>query len=271
MIYLLLVSTGILVGLISSFFGVGGGILAVPALYMIFPMIPPQVVIASSLAMIYVNSIINTFNFLRDGRKPRKELFLPIGIGIIFGVIVGSYLTDILLPNTIKLIFGIALVLAAIKTLFVDTKNLDDFANIKNSFFIQIIAGTSSFVGGIISGLTGLGGGIILVPLFITLLKIPFKWIPVYSNIGMALGTFAGIIFYSIKTTPSEIFQNDILNQLQSGYVNWGIVFFLFAGASISSKFGVSWSRKISHNKAKYLFFALLVIASVKILTSVKL
>ena len=42
MIILILLVTGLSIGILSAFFGVGGGIIAVPMIYTIFPKIAPQ-------------------------------------------------------------------------------------------------------------------------------------------------------------------------------------------------------------------------------------
>ena len=49
-------------------------------------------------------------------------------------------------------------------------------------------------LGGLVSGMTGLGGGAVMVPLFISVLKIPLNRVSAYSNIAMGAATFFGVI-----------------------------------------------------------------------------
>ena len=58
-----LIITGMFVGLMSSFFGVGGGSLMMPILFMLYPDIPAQAIIPSSLGVIFLNSLINNYHF----------------------------------------------------------------------------------------------------------------------------------------------------------------------------------------------------------------
>ncbi len=262
-IYLTIVGFG--VGILSSFFGIGGGVLAVPALYTIFPNINPQIAIGSSLGLIFINSVLNTINFLRAGKRPIVSILIPIGIFIILGVITGSYLTDFLKPITLKYLFGIILIFVALRTYFSKTSNeivKEWQPDNMNNLFIK--SSITAFISGVISGMTGLGGGAILVPLFLTVLYMPFGWVPVYSNIAMGLGTFAGLISYLVKPTQSN-FDIDILNQFQIGQINVAIIAILFLGALVSAPIGVKLTTRVKPNTSKKLYGALLLIIATKI------
>lgn len=135
-------------------------------------------------------------------------------------------------------------------------------------FKSKIVAIVVGLFGGLVAGMTGLGGGAVLVPLFITVLHIPFRFISAYSNACMVIGTFAGMILYLIEPTPQFIFNNDILEQGQIGFVNFSIVAALFLGSSASSKIGVGLVKKVDPELSKKLFAVLLIIISIKIFVS---
>ena len=216
---LLLVILGLLVGLISTIFGVGGGIIAVPSLYALFPKLSPQTVIATSLGMIFLNSLINTFNFYKLKFRAPLKIILILSINMIIGVILGGELTFYLNKITIKQIFVVVIVLVAFKTLLYKKKDSSNEVtwNVKGLIMISLTA----LLGGLVSGLTGLGGGAVLVPLFISLLKLPLKKVPFYSNIAMASGTGAGVINYMLRTPKTPVsFEWEVLNHFQIGHVN---------------------------------------------------
>jgi uncharacterized membrane protein YfcA len=269
MIFVGLVVTGLIVGVFSSFFGVGGGILIVPTLYTFFEFLPPQVVIATSLSLIFFNSCINTFNFVKSGIRPNFSFLLPIAFAMIFGVIAGGKMALLLPPKTVKLIFSVFVFGIAIRTLLVKLKDETSSEWKPNTDFksrsIAIIVG---LIGGVVAGMTGLGGGAVLVPLFITVLHIPFKFISAYSNACMVVGTFAGMMTYLIEPTPTFIFNYEVLERGQIGFVNFSIVAALFIGSSLSSKFGVKLVKKVDPNLSKKLFAVLLIIISIKIFVS---
>lgn len=269
MIFLGLIITGLLVGVFSSFFGVGGGILIVPALYTFFEFLPPQVVIATSLSLIFFNSCINTFNFVRSGIRPNFSFILPIAFAMVFGVIVGGKMALLLPPKTVKLIFSVFVFGIAIRTLLVKLKDesTGDWSP-KTDLKSRVIALFVGAIGGVVAGMTGLGGGAVLVPLFITVLHIPFRFISAYSNACMAIGTLAGMLTYLIEPTPTFIFNYEILEMGQVGFVNFSIVAALFIGSSFSSKFGVKLVKKVDPTLSKKLFAVLLIIISIKIFVS---
>ncbi|MCO4792095.1 MAG: sulfite exporter TauE/SafE family protein [Bacteriovoracaceae bacterium] len=262
---LILVITGLFVGVLSSFFGVGGGILIVPTLYTLFSKIPAQSVIGTSLAVIFVNSFINVFNFIKAGKKPQLKVCLLLSASMVAGVLLSSRLAIGLSDKSIKLIFAATLVPIALRTLLLKAKaGQEEWGGIGTTKDILKTIFASAF-GGIISGLTGLGGGAVLVPLFITVLHMPYGWVPVYSNVAMGVGTCIGMISYMFTKSPIEPFTEGWIASMQFGHVNFGIALCIFGGATLSSKLGVKWSQKVSPEVAKRLFASLLIIVSARI------
>ena len=268
LIYFLLPLTGVFVGLLSTIFGVGGGIIAVPILYLLFPKISPQLVISSSMGMILINSLINTRNFIKKGKKLALPNLFIFGTGMALGVSIGVYLVNLLNPDLIKMILGIVVLLVAIKMIFGNTQQdtlRNDWKpstnlNERLKYFI------SCLVSGLIAGSTGLGGGAILVPIFITALLIPYNWVSFLSNICMGSGAIVGLLlFLSTKTTgPSPL--PKVFSSLQFNSVNFGLIILLSSGSILSSRAGVKISEKLDPKLAKRLFATLLLIVSFKIL-----
>ena len=265
MLFLLFV-TGLGVGLLSVLFGVGGGIIAIPALYTLFPTLPPQTVIGVSLGMVFFNSLINTFNFAQLGRKPLIHLSLILVPGMGFGVLLGSHLTFILPPQHVKLFFAFCLLIIAIKTLINSSKNDPRPAwnpEITTSLFFKFIL--ISFFGGTIAGLTGLGGGAILVPLFISLIHMPLNWVPVYSNLAMGVGALVGLWRFAFAIPQEAIFQNTWAAPYQIGYINFALLAILVLGSFFTSRLGAKLGANLPSKWSRPLFSILLIVISAKI------
>ena len=232
MTFFLLILTGLSVGLVSTFFGVGGGIIAIPALYMLFPKITPQIAISSCMGMIFINSMINVRSFIKIGKKPNLKVIPTMGPGILTGVIIGIKTTTYLNPVQLKVFFAGLLYFVAGRLLF--SKKLqapgdswtpgDEKLDRIKEFFVAM-------VGGIVAGLTGLGGGAIMIPLFITMLKIPLKLIPLYSNLVMGFGAFVGVLNYGLLFDKPIFKFNSLIDQGQLGMLNWIIVLILALGS----------------------------------------
>ena len=114
--------SGIITGILSTFFGIGGGMLVVPILYSIFPNVDHSLIISSSLGMILINSIINTYFFRRNKLIANYKLFLPISLFMIIGTVGSAYASQFLSIKMIKWIFIIVLILIMIKMIFFKVK-----------------------------------------------------------------------------------------------------------------------------------------------------
>ena len=266
MTYLLLLLTGLGVGIISTFFGVGGGIIAIPALYMLFPKITPQIAISSCMGMIFVNSIINVRSFVKIGKKPNIRVIPSMASGIFMGVLLGIKGTTYLNPVQLKVFFAALLYFVAGRLIF--SKKLEapgdswePGVTMKDRIKEFIVA----LSGGIIAGLTGLGGGAIMVPLFISIIKIPLKLIPLYSNLVMGFGAFVGVINYSLFFKRPEFKFENFVDHGQVGMLNTVIVSFLVVGSFFTSSIGAKLSQRVPEKLSRPLFATLLVIVGGRI------
>ena len=260
-----LIIIGCLVGLASSFFGIGGGIIMIPALYSLYDQLPPSTVIGCSLGVIFLSTSLNSYNFRKSGFIISINLFLLLGLNMAIGVLSGATLTNYLPSATIKTIFGVTLLFVAIKTLIfrVPREYEDGPLELTGSVILKI-----SFIGlfgGLIAGITGLGGGAVIVPLFLLLLKVPFYWVPAYSNLAMMSGGLIGLIRFS-SFPPPETISYASLAPYQMGQVNWAIILSIFLGSVVTSKIGIMLGRNVPPKWSKGLFTGLLIVIALKIL-----
>lgn len=112
---------------------------------------------------------------------------------------------------------------------------------------IYIAAGLSA---GFLGGLLGVGGGILLVPIFHYLLKIPM-----HIAVGSSLGV---IIFTSIAGT---------IKHWQAHNVDVKLVIAVAIFSIIGSYFGAYICEKISPDVLKRIFAVILLITAIKMLT----
>lgn len=103
---------------------------------------------------------------------------------------------------------------------------------------------------GTLSGLVGVGGGIIIVPALIYFLGFSQK---------MAQGTSLGILLL-----PGGILA--VLNFYKQGYIDIRVVLILFVAFVIGGYFGSKLSVNISENKLKKVFAIMLLLIAAKML-----
>lgn len=111
---------------------------------------------------------------------------------------------------------------------------------------IYIVTG---LIAGFLSGLLGVGGGILLVPIFHYLLKIPMH---------VAVGSSLGVIFFtSIAGT---------IKHWQANNVDVKLIIAVAIFSIIGSYFGVHACEKMSPDLLKRVFAIILIITAIKML-----
>jgi len=113
-----LIFCGLIVGLLSGLFGVGGGFLIVPALLYITQVSMRQAV-ATSLLIISVVGTSGFVSFALASGHFDWELLLRVCTGGVFGMIAGRLVAHNIAGVLLQKIFSIALLLVAALTLFV--------------------------------------------------------------------------------------------------------------------------------------------------------
>lgn len=173
------VLVGVGAGLLSGLFGVGGGILVVPALVMILKLDNRRASGTSLGAVlpIAVSSLLTYWG--QDNVDWSMALFLAIG-GVL-GAVYGTKLIHVLPRRVLGYLFLTVLVITAIR-LYVPT-DADGRSTIEFVSAVALIV--VGFATGVLAGLLGIGGGVVMVPFMI----VAFSEVPV-----VAKGTSAAVI-----------------------------------------------------------------------------
>ena len=147
----------------AGLLGVGGGLIIVPALVWSFQLegvllaVQMHLAIGTSLATIILTSIASVRAHDRRGGV-NWEVFWRLTPGIVVGALIGAAVADALPTATLKLVFGVFVLLVAAQIAFGDKpaphRGLPQTVGI-------FIAGT---VIGAISAVVGIGGGSLTVP-----------------------------------------------------------------------------------------------------------
>ena len=108
-------------------------------------------------------------------------------------------------------------------------------------------------VSGVIAALCGVGGGVVMVPAFVFLLKLPQK---------TAVATSLAII---IPTALMATTQN-----ARSGFVDWKVAIVTAISASLFAYFGAGWLKTMSNETLTRIFGTVLVIFGLRMLLAGK-
>ena len=204
--------TSILAGLLGALTGLGGGVVIVPVLCVLFK-IDIHYAIGASLVSVIATSSGAAAAYVREGYSNiRVGMFLEVATTL--GALFGAYLTAKVSGNWIGVIFGVVLFYSAWASLnktSSEPKRLQPDAlairlNLRGSYPVKggkdeyvaqhVPAGFSiMFVAGALSGLLGIGSGAVKVLAMDQVMGLPFKVSTTTSNfmIGVTAAASAGI------------------------------------------------------------------------------
>lgn len=179
---------GIVIGAVLGTIGAGGAILAVPALITIlnFSTIAAT---TSSLVIVGAAAISGFIPRIRNGLFNIK-LALTFSILGIAGNFFGTYLIDYI-PDRIQInLFALLMFVSAIAMWRGPVK--ENIGKVKTNFVIVILV--SSTVG-FVTGLLGVGGGFLILPALVLILKLPIKVAAGTSLLVIAINALVALLF----------------------------------------------------------------------------
>jgi hypothetical protein len=152
---------GLGVGLISNTLGLGGGILMVPAFIEFVPGMDAHTAKGTSLFIIIFVATVNSWRLnIGAERVPRKLSAVIAGASVVTAFAAG-YLTRYIDDTTLKALIAAVAALLGVRTFFLQPRAVRE-ADVRER--LGVGAGIGAAMGGI-SGLVGVGGGAILVPM----------------------------------------------------------------------------------------------------------
>jgi uncharacterized membrane protein YfcA len=274
---LLPIGLGLLVGVLSGLFGVGGGFLLTPLLIMFG--IPPTVAAATDSNQIVAASTSGTYAHWKIGNVDFKMgLYLLVGgfVGGLLGVQVIKVLkamgnADFVIKITYVLMLGIVGTYMFLESLSsirkkekVEVKvekesKVGTFlkslpfqtqfekSGVTHSVLVPIILG--AFVG-ILAAIMGVGGGFLMVPVMFYILRMPMHVI-----VGTSLFQ---ILFTCIEVTFLQSYTNHT--------VDFTLAVLLLLGSSIGAQVGAVFGRKLKGEQLKILLAIIVLVVTVKII-----
>jgi uncharacterized protein len=197
--FLLVVGLG--AGILGSMLGVGGGIIMVPALT--FLNVPPTQAASTSLIAVMSTSVSSTIEYSRQ-KRINYGLGLEMAACAIPGGISGAVLSEYLLEDTFKLLFGILLILTGLYVLYKNSVLKDRHVK-RCSLLLKVAVFAASFGAGIISSLFGVGGGIIFVPAMLLVLGLTMHRAAPTSQLTLMMTAIAGVFTHSALGHPDYL------------------------------------------------------------------
>jgi len=162
------VAVGVVAGLASGLFGVGGGIVLVPGLVMLAGL-DQRMAHGTSLTAIVPIALAGVLGYASGGEVDGLAALLT-AVGVLVGAPIGVHLLGRLPERTLRIGFAIVLLLSAIRLVVSPGDGAGQVA-------VTLLTGTgfavTGLVAGVLAGVMGVGGGVIMVPAFTVLFGMP--------------------------------------------------------------------------------------------------
>jgi len=275
------IGLGLLVGLLSGLFGVGGGFLMTPLLIMLG--IPSTVAAATDSNQIVAASTSGTYAHWRVGNVDFKMGLMLLAGGFIGGLIGVQFMkilrtmgnADFVIKVTYVLMLGSVGAYMFFESLSsirkkkkqeleekaIGTESESKMARFLKSLPMQVHFEKSGvthsalivvFLGvivGILAAVMGVGGGFLLVPVMVYVLRMPMHVV-----VGTSLFQ---ILFTCIEVTFLQAYTNHT--------VDFMLAILLLLGSTIGAQVGAVFGRKLKGEQLKILLAAIVLVVTVKL------
>ncbi|OJU14361.1 MAG: hypothetical protein BGN88_05615 [Clostridiales bacterium 43-6] len=262
-----MVLIGTLVGTFGTLIGAGGGFLLMPILLILYPRLPPSAVTAISMTTVFFNSSSGSVAYARMKRIDYKT-GLIFTLATLPGSVAGTLFTTHLDRNVFNIIFGIFMILFSamiiIKSklgdqsapydkigLFRSRKRLTDQFGHKAEFSFNMLTGILISAGvGFISGMLGIGGGIVHVPALV-FMGFPTHFATATSHFVLALSSLTSLGTHIFEGSLNEYFLMALC---------------IASGALVGAQIGARLSNKLKGSVIMICLAAALALVGVRIL-----
>lgn len=236
---------GLLVGILGTLIGAGGGFLLVPVLLLLYPHERPDSITAVSLAVVFLNALSGSIAYARMRRIDHRSGLL-FAAATIPGAVLGAYATRALPRSLFDPLFGVVLVVLGGFLLWNGARAVPARAAAVPGHLHRVVVDATgtrheyayhpglalaiSVVVGFASSMLGIGGGILHVPALMWLLGFPAHVATATSHFVLAFMALAGTLVH-------------VANGTLDG--EWSRVLWIGAGALVGAQVGARLSTRV--------------------------
>lgn len=258
-----MLAIGIMSGLLAGLLGVGGGLLLVPILeyaarhYGIDGEELVRYTLANSFFAIIFAGLASSFKHYRNANFFPAPVLLTALPAIVSALLVAQLITHFnwYRKEYFNLIFVLMLVYVLIRMLR-SKKNAHDLTLPKRKFHYRLMM--TGLITGVASALSGLGGGMAMIPLFTEYVRMPIK---------KATSVSIGVI--PLMMLPVSLVYGLSIPSSETGFLQWGYIVLpftlpLIVGIFIGAPMGVNWAQRMQGKMIKTIFAGLIVIIIIR-------
>jgi uncharacterized protein len=254
---LIYLAFGIIGGLLSGLLGVGGGIIFIPVFDHLFRSLGIEgeelvrFILANSFLAILFAGMFSGLKHMRMGNFHLREVLTIAIPATITGSVLSQVITSALWYKEIyfKIVF-IAVILVTLWRTWVSIrrKEVREEIEYRPKTYASIGAAT-----GLISAVSGLGGGIVMIPLLTMLGKLDIKKASAISISVIPIMILPFLVVYALGE-PTTLYSYSL------GYMQFQFILPIVAGVFLGSPFGVRMGQRMKSVHLQLIFSVLLII-----------
>ncbi len=264
--FIILFLLGSVGAFLSGFLGVGGGIVYIPILDYFLSKLGfsddnlVKAILANSLFTIIFSGSVSSYKQYKLGNFYPREIFYTAITGVLAAVLMtvliksGTWYSK----SVFNYVFASMLLVIALR-MFLKKVQVSNTSNIIKPLGYYV----TGFIAGIVTAMSGLGGGVVMTPAFTDVLKMDIKKASAISNGVIPVFALAvGILNLSTSSIQK-------LSEWQVGYVVFPIVIPMILSTFLLAPLGVIASQKANQQTIRMVFASFISIVIIKTLLSI--
>lgn len=264
--FIILFFLGSIGAFLSGFLGVGGGIVYIPILDYFLGKLGlsddnlVKAILANSLFTIIFSGSVSSYKQYRIGNFYPKEILFTAATGAVTAVLMtmliksGTWYSK----SVFNYVFATMLLVIAVRMFLLSNPSYTEEKQVKPiSYYI------TGFFAGIITAMSGLGGGVVMTPTFTDVFKINIKKASAISNGVIPLFAIAvGVLNLSTPATQQ-------VSDWQVGFIVFPVLIPMILSTFLFAPLGVITAQKANQKVIRMVFATFVSIVFVKTLLAI--
>ncbi len=257
--------TGIGVGFASGLLGVGGCFIMIPVQYWVYTSmgIDPKLAIltafGTNLAVVFPTAMSGAYGHSKRGAVLWKAAII-LGITGAIGAVGGSIIAAHLPAKILTTVFGLAILAGAIRMLTAKPPKVEEKPNENPA-----VLATWGIILGVVTGIIGIGGGVLMVPVMAVLLRFGMHKAVGSSTAVMIFTSIGGLTGYIMNGLNAGVFGAYPIGHL-IGYFNPESWLALAATSVPMAQVGVRTAHRLPAKQLKYIFVIVMIYMALKMI-----
>jgi uncharacterized membrane protein YfcA len=279
---IVLVLVGLFAGTMSGLLGIGGGTVFTPVLFYLFDRAgvqnPELWTIGTSLFCTFSATAGGTLKQIQQNSAFLRESAF-VGIVGIVGTTIGKLVatSEWFSRDEFLVLIGVVLLYTGLNFLRNSYKTRKEIKEVGIERMMEPAhIATTGTAGGFLAAISGLGGGIIMVPVMNLWFKYTLKKTVSVAQFAIVIISVAGFTQYMMRSPGRDLINDGLstagamattwvtLSPYTVGYLDFGVSLPMVLGSFVGGAFGVWLHTRINTSLIKLIFGILVVIASVR-------